>query len=558
MYFGSQLRSPEQIAADTAPPEASLITVPVESRTLSRDVITRTTAAFQDSNELTLSQNLTSGSTPVITGRVPDLGDELTEGMVLLEVAGRPVFVFEGELPSFRSMGLGTEGVDVRQLEEALVRLGSHPGPADEVFDRVTEDAFADFYLKSGYQPPELTEGEKNQLTQAEDIVEQAEDAVENAQDSRADAAVEMTESQRLQTGNSIVSARSQETSARAAYMDALWGFDEDIADAEAVVKSLQLELSEAAAIRELSIAALAQPTEEQLEQIDAPVAALSAQLTQAERQRDQLISQKNEAIIQSVGALDSAERQLAAAEAQRREANEPQDFTSFDRAIEDAQERLEDAQADLLETQSDIGAVVPQSEFVFLDNLPRLVSRVDIEAGQTVTGPVMRISGDQVTFSGGIPSISRPFVAVGNRVVIDDVGTGIEIQGVISELADNAGTRGQPDSRYYFELMPEGDFDAEEVVDVNNFRLTIPIERTEGEVLAVPLAALSAGADGSSRVEVALPDGSTELVTVAVGLEADGFAEIEPAGREISVGEQVVVGVDRSGSGSEGDDGGG
>jgi len=88
--------------------------------------------------------------------------------------------------------------------------------------------------------------------------------------------------------------------------------------------------------------------------------------------------------------------------------------------------------------------------------------------------------------------------------------------------------------------------------VNVGNFRLTIPIERTEGEVLAVPLAALSAGADGSSRIELAVDDGS-ELVTVDVGLEADGFAEISPVGIDLSPGDLVVIGIDRSGEESGG-----
>jgi len=71
MYAGSRLKSPEQIAAETAPPEPSLITVPIESRTLSRDVITRANAEYLDSNDLTLTPNVTSGSSQLVPGRVP-------------------------------------------------------------------------------------------------------------------------------------------------------------------------------------------------------------------------------------------------------------------------------------------------------------------------------------------------------------------------------------------------------------------------------------------------------------------------------------------------------
>ena len=55
------------------------------------------------------------------------------------------------------------------------------------------------------------------------------------------------------------------------------------------------------------------------------------------------------------------------------------------------------------------------------------------------------------------------------------------------------------------------------------NVRVTIPVKSTNGKVLAVPVAALSAGSDGASRVEV-LRNGKVELIPVKVGLTADGY----------------------------------
>jgi hypothetical protein len=75
------------------------------------------------------------------------------------------------------------------------------------------------------------------------------------------------------------------------------------------------------------------------------------------------------------------------------------------------------------------------------------------------------------------------------------------------------------------------------------NVKVTIPLKSTNGKVLTVPLAALSAGSDGSSRVEV-LRDGKVELVPVKVGLSADGFAQVTATGdAKLSEGDQVVVG---------------
>jgi multidrug efflux pump subunit AcrA (membrane-fusion protein) len=75
------------------------------------------------------------------------------------------------------------------------------------------------------------------------------------------------------------------------------------------------------------------------------------------------------------------------------------------------------------------------------------------------------------------------------------------------------------------------------------NVRIVIPVEATDGEVLAVPLAALTAGPTGESRVQVEREDGAVDLVTVEVGLAAGGFAEVAPLDGELEPGDRVVVG---------------
>ncbi|MEB4614162.1 hypothetical protein OOT08_05885, partial [Leucobacter sp. M11] len=83
-----------------------------------------------------------------------------------------------------------------------------------------------------------------------------------------------------------------------------------------------------------------------------------------------------------------------------------------------------------------------------------------------------------------------------------------------------------------------------------SNVRVTIPVASTDGEVLAVPLAALSAGSGGESRVEIVTDPGpgpaseaKTELVTVETGLAAGGFVEISSQDPLLTAGATVVVG---------------
>ena len=65
---------------------------------------------------------------------VPAVGTVIERGQSLYSVDNRPVPLLYGDLPAWRRMGEGTEGPDVRQLEENLVALG-HATEADLTVD---------------------------------------------------------------------------------------------------------------------------------------------------------------------------------------------------------------------------------------------------------------------------------------------------------------------------------------------------------------------------------------------------------------------------------------
>jgi hypothetical protein len=72
---------------------------------------------------------------------------------------------------------------------------------------------------------------------------------------------------------------------------------------------------------------------------------------------------------------------------------------------------------------------------------------------------------------------------------------------------------------------------------------LTIQVGSTQGEVLAVPVAALSQAADGTSRVQVQENGKSTRYVTVTPGLAARGLVAVTPVDGSLEPGTLVVVG---------------
>src|SRR5262249_36994290 len=153
---GSKIQSPAEMAARTAPPEPSPILVPVELRVLSSDVVTRGTARFGLPQPISIAPSTVKGGVGLI-GTVPRPNMEVAEGEVILSISGRPVFILRGTTPTYRDMSHGTSGGDVRQLEEALARLGFDPGPVDGVYDQKTAAAVERMYRKAGWDPFEPT-----------------------------------------------------------------------------------------------------------------------------------------------------------------------------------------------------------------------------------------------------------------------------------------------------------------------------------------------------------------------------------------------------------------
>jgi peptidoglycan hydrolase-like protein with peptidoglycan-binding domain len=151
-YVGSQIKSPAEVAARTAPPTPSPILVPIEKRVLSTDVVTRGTVRFGLPQPLSIVPS-TLKATPGLIANLPPRNHQLKEGDVILTASGRPVFLLQGKSPVFRDLTPGVTGDDVRQLEQALRRLGLKPGKIDGVYDQSTGVAVKRWYEREGWLP---------------------------------------------------------------------------------------------------------------------------------------------------------------------------------------------------------------------------------------------------------------------------------------------------------------------------------------------------------------------------------------------------------------------
>jgi hypothetical protein len=199
---------------------------------------------------------------------------------------------------------------------------------------------------------------------------------------------------------------------------------------------------------------------------------------------------------------------------------------------------------------------VVPANELLFFPALPLRVDDVKALRGDVVTGPVMTVTTARLAVDSSVDVSQAKLVRKGSPVTIESTEFNVVLDGTVTDVATTAGTKGVDPGKVYLEVTPvEGaktDVDPKSL-NGSSVKLTIPISSTGKAVLAVPVAAVSIAADGTSRVEVEQdPNKPSRFVTVRTGLAAEGFVEVTPINGELKVGTQVVVG-NRDGTALEG-----
>ncbi len=166
-WLGSRVRSPEQVVAEAEPPAAAPITATVQQRVLRQQLTLQGTVLPRHEERVEVDASSVQGR-PVVTELPVSGDDEVQEGMLLAEVAGRPVFALYGEKPMYRTLRHGMEGEDVVQLQRALARLGYDTGGDDGIFGANTAAAVRQFYADRGYEAPARVLGSPESLAEPE------------------------------------------------------------------------------------------------------------------------------------------------------------------------------------------------------------------------------------------------------------------------------------------------------------------------------------------------------------------------------------------------------
>lgn len=500
------IESPAQAAADAAPPAPGPITVPVESRVIANDVTLRGDAVYDDPAEVRIETGDAEGPA-VVTGHVPEVGATLDAASIALEVAGRPVIVLPGDLPTYRTLRAGVTGPDVSQLKAALRAVGVEGGdPADPTFDATTARGVEALYRKVGYEAPAPSKETQEQVTLATSAHRDAQEQLATAQRGLSKAGGGRLGSELIALETAVTVASAQLDEARA------------LCDAPPPVSA------------------------------DGEAGAATCSRT---------------AVVRAQGELD-------AAVAARDEARAAPDTAAERAQVTAAQRAVTEAKAALTEAQTAVLTALPASEVVFLPSLPRRVDDVAVKRGGTISGPVMTVSGASLEVVASAARADAALLTVGTVGSLTLEGTEIPVTvaavaagtpgagsgdgagggedepaGGGSGGAGGPGASGADAGRYTVTLTP-GALTPEQLtlLQGTNVRVRIPVSSTGGEVLAVPIAALTAGPGGESRVEVLGADDESRLVTVETGLAAGGYVEITDADVELTTGDLVVVGV--------------
>jgi len=518
-FFGSQIRSPAEAAAEAEAPEPSNITVQVVREVLSADVITRGDIVYDEPVSIALSGSFAETPEKLVVTQAVEVDAELAEGDVAVEVVGRPVFLLTGEIPMYRDLRPGAAGDDVLQVEDALARMGFFGGTPDNVWDQETGAAVAAWYQDAGYRPNGLSEEEEAALRAARDRATGAQAAVADAEQALRDANAGSGQA-------AIAAAQAEIDAARDAW--ALANIDADRANQLA---------AQAVTAAEAALAAAEDDRANGVPGAEEAVAEATAALEQAQFEVGRTATEQQ-------ALVDAAIARVTVAEATLADLQLGVDTSAIRRQIDAARQDLALAREELAELEAELGTWLPAGEVVFLRSMPVRVDQVAVSRGSVIDGSFITVSGSELALRSSVTERDAPRVDVGMEVEIENPETGGTIPGVIARKADRAGTDGVAPDRIYLEITP-----AELPPEIigTNVRVTIPVSSTGGEVLAVPAAALSATANGSTILQVEDEEGSLRTVTVQPGLAAGGLVEVTPIDGQLEEGDWVVVGREGS-----------
>lgn len=283
--------------------------------------------------------------------------------------------------------------------------------------------------------------------------------------------------------------------------------------------------------------------------------------------------------ILAAERALRDAKRGLAQATSTPKPEGEPSSraesgpAATNDAGAGDARQRVSDAQQDLNALVARTGAKVPLGEIVFAPSLPARVQGMAMTNGSTAPDVLCTLAGGDLVVRATITAQHARQIRPGHKVDVVSEVLGTQAQGTVASVGPSSsaggpasgaegeggtkpetggahGEAGADDSAAEadpvdagIEVVVRASAALDPALSGHDVRLTVVAAATESEVLVVPLAAVTARADGQPQLIRVGRDGREERIAVTAGISGGGYVEVTPTSGSIAADDAVVIG---------------
>ncbi|NDU72092.1 hypothetical protein GWI34_05555 [Actinomadura sp. DSM 109109] len=187
----------------------------------------------------------------------------------------------------------------------------------------------------------------------------------------------------------------------------------------------------------------------------------------------------------------------------------------------------------------------LPKSEVMYIPSFPAQITKLGGGLGGKVSGDLLKVTLGSLKLTGRLDPASEDAVKPGQdaKVLLED--TGRQYTATVSKVGDLVKPKqgGSGDTGPYIPVTLNAPRPWNVGLEGQDARITVAEAATEGAVLAVPIGAITAPADGQTSVTVVQAGEVRRRVRVIAGMSADGYVEIRPVGGDLREGDTVVVG---------------
>ncbi|HEY0237127.1 MAG TPA: peptidoglycan-binding domain-containing protein [Friedmanniella sp.] len=259
----------------------------------------------------------------------------------------------------------------------------------------------------------------------------------------------------------------------------------------------------------------------------------------------DPTVTAAQQAVRQGEHQVSDLQRQITAATAAPPSADgQPTgttDTAGLRSQLTAAQEDLAAARTALSAATAVSGPILPLAEVAFLPVVPARLVALGGPVGAAPTDPVATLDTGTAVVRARVDATQAASLRTGMAAALaTDAGdwTGA---GTIATIGAAAATDDDPTARADVTITADQPLPGE--LTGADLKATITEASSDGAALAVPIAAVTASADGSTYVVRVDSSGDQSKVMVTVGVTGDGLVEVTPVDGHLSEGDRVVTG---------------